>query len=89
MKFAAKNDKHHQGFQITFQNRCTISVQFGKNSRCDQGKTTAEVAAWDENSNWLLWNDSNWITILDGTSDVMSHQTPDDVATMINALAKL
>jgi len=89
MNFRAENNEFHKGFQMTFQNRCTISVQFNERSRCDQGKTTAEVAAWDENSNWISWNGDNWSTILDGSTDVMSYQTSDDVATMISTLAKL
>ena len=89
MNFRAEDNKQHHGFQMTLQNRCTISVQFNERSRCDQGKTTAEVAAWDENGNWISWNGNDWITILDGTTDVMSHQTSDDVATMISTLAKL
>jgi hypothetical protein len=39
----AFNDNEDGGFQITFDNNCTISVVYHKYSYSDQGKTTAEV----------------------------------------------
>ena len=47
MNFRAENNEWHHGFQMTFANGCTISVQFAKGSYCDLGKTTAGVAAWN------------------------------------------
>ena len=37
----------------------------------------------------MIWNGDNWVVLTDGDSDVMSHQTTDDVAMLINELVKL
>ena len=76
-----------EGFQMTFQNGCTISVQFGKHTYSDSGKTTAEVAAWDNKDNWLMFDGDKWTEIEVG-SDVISHQTTDDVAKLIYTLSQ-
>jgi len=89
MNFRAENNEWHHGFQMTFANGCTISVQFSKGSYCDLGETTAEVAAWNSNKDWMFWNGDNWVVLTNGDSDVMSHQTTDDVAMLINELVKL
>ena len=89
MNFRAENNEWHHGFQMTFANGCTISVQFAKGSYCDLGETTAEVAAWNSNKDWMIWNGDNWVVLTNGDSDVMSHQTTDDVAMLINELVKL
>lgn len=89
MKFRAENNEWQHGFQMDFANGCTISVQFSKNNYSDQGETTAEVAAWNGNGDWLNWNDIDWIVLTEGETEVMSHQTPDDVAKMISELVKL
>jgi hypothetical protein len=89
MNFKAENNEWHHGFQMTFENRCTISVQFSKGSYSDKGETTAEVAAWDNEGNWLYFDDNKWNIIENKDTDVMSHQTTDDVARMISELVKL
>ena len=78
---------YHDGFQITFENGCTISVQFGKYSYCDVGETTAEVAAWDNKGNWLMFDEDKWTEIENG-SDVMPHQTASNVAKLIYTLSQ-
>ena len=89
MKFRAENNPIHHGFQMDFTNGCTISVQFSKYNYSDQGETTAEVAAWNSNKDWMVYNGDNWVVLTDGETDVISHQTTDDVAKMINELIKL
>ena len=79
---------YHDGFQMTFKNGCTISVQFSEHTYSDGGKTTAEVAAWDDKGNWLMFDGEKWSDIED-SSDVMSHQSSDSVAIMISELAKV
>lgn len=74
-----------EGFKITFANGCTISVIFGRGSYSDEGKTTAEVAAFDSNGNWMVWNDGQWIVLSD--SDVMPRQTAEQVVTLMNELS--
>jgi hypothetical protein len=76
-----------EGFQMTFQNGCTISVQFGKHTYSDSGKTTAEVAAWDNTGNWLMFDEDKWTEIENG-SDVMPRQTASDVAKLIYTLSQ-
>ena len=78
---------YNNGFQMTFENGCTISVQFGKYTYSDQGETTAEVAAWDNKGNWLMFDEDKWTEIENG-SDVMSHQTASNVAKLIYTLSQ-
>lgn len=78
---------YHDGFQMTFENGCTISVQFGKHTYSDQGKTTAEVAAWDNKGNWFMFNEGKWVEI-EYSSDVMSRQTAGEVAKLIYTLSQ-
>ena len=89
MKFRAENNEIHHGFQMTFENQCTISVQFSKHNYSDQGKTTAEVAAWNGNGDWMMWNGDNWNVLTNGDTDVMPRQTTDDVAMLISELVKM
>jgi hypothetical protein len=74
---------------MTFDNGCTISVQFSKFNYSDQGKTTAEVAAWNGNGDWMIWNGDNWNVLTNGDTDVMPRQTTDDVAMLISELVKM
>ena len=87
--FGAENNEYHNGFQMTFQNGCTISVQFSKNTYCDGGETTAEVAAWDDKGNWLLFvkANSSWIETLNDAY-IMTYQSPEDVAKLIYTLSQ-
>ena len=89
MKFRAENNEIHHGFQMTFENQCTISVQFSKHNYSDQGKTTAEVAAWNGNGDWMMWNEDNLNVLTNGDTDVMPRQTTDDVAMLISELVKM
>lgn len=43
----------NKGFQIIFENGCTVSIQFGNSTYSDQGKTTAEVGVWDKEGKWI------------------------------------
>ena len=81
------------GFKMTFSNGCTISVVFGKYTFSDGGETTAEVAAWNNISDkWMLFQEDRlpsdqWIE-LDNETEVMSHQTADEVAKLIYTLSQ-
>jgi hypothetical protein len=85
--FKAENNEMHHGFQMTFENGCTISVQFSKGSYSDKGETTAEVAAWDNKGNWFMFNEGKWVEI-EYSSDVMSRQTAGEVAKLIYTLSQ-
>ena len=78
---------YHDGFQMTFENGCTISVQFSKHTYSDGGETTSEVAAWDNKDNWLMFDGDKWTEIENG-SDVMPRQTASDVAKLIYTLSQ-
>lgn len=86
-------EMNHDGFQMTFSNGCTISVMFGKYTFSDHGETTAEVAAWNNDGNWMLFQEDNlpslqWIILPENTSEVMPRQTTDEVANLIYTLSK-
>ena len=83
----------NKGFQITFDNGWTISVQFGKGNYCARrdgsmfGMETedgvveckdAEVAVWDADGVWLPLQDGD---------DVIGWQTPDEVAALITRVS--
>ena len=87
--FKAENNEWHHGFQMTFANGCTISVQFAKGTYSDEGYTTAEVAAWNGIGDWMTWNDGHWTVYPNGENDVMARQTPDQVAMLISELVKV
>jgi hypothetical protein len=89
MNFKAENNDWHHGFQMTFDNKCTISVQFNGRSYCDAGKTTAEVAAWNNDNDWMKWNGNNWDVLANKETYVMASCTPDNIATMISELVKI
>ena len=78
---------YNDGFQMTFENGCTISVQFSKHTYSDAGETTAEVAAWDTEGNWLMFDGEKWVEIPEG-SDVMARQSSGDVAKLIYTLSQ-
>lgn len=88
--FLTKKDDeiYHDGFQIQFNNGCYISVMFGKTSYSDAGKTTAEVAAFNKEDNWMVYQDGKWMEIPEG-SEVMPRQTPEEVALLIYTLSNL
>jgi len=89
MKFRAEKNDWHHGFQMDFANGCTISVQFSKGNYCDEGKTTAEVAVWNGDGDWMTWEGSYWKIYPNGETEVMPRQTTDDVAMLISELVKL
>jgi hypothetical protein len=93
--FTTHIDKYlnHDGFQMTFGNGCTISVMFGKYTFSDGGQTTAEVAAWNGDGDWMLFHEDRlpfdqWIVLPEDEVEVMSRQTADEVANLIFTLSK-
>lgn len=76
------------GFQITFSNKITVSVVFGKYTFSDGGETTCEVAVID-NHEWLIRNDDGeWIRIRE-YAEVMSRITADELAVIINEVSNM
>jgi len=84
----------NKGFQITFENDWTISVQFGYGNYCDNYKndkfranntemivdsTDAEIAIWNGNGDWYVF---------DNGDTVKRYCSPDEVAEWINKVIK-
>lgn len=74
----------YSGFQMTFENGNTISVQFGFGNYCDNKYTSkpeckdAEIAIWNKSGKWLQ---------IDG-DEVKGYCTADEIADYIQ-LAKI
>jgi hypothetical protein len=82
-------ERFHDGFQMEFKNGCRISVMFSKYTYSDAGKTTAEVAAFSKNDNWMVYQEGKWIELPEGTTEIMPRQTPEEVAQLIYTLSNL
>lgn len=78
-----------KGFQMTFENGWTVSVQFGGGNYCanrggpipsvkDEECSTAEIAAWDADGNWHDFGDD----MVDGW------KTADEVAKFISRIQR-
>lgn len=80
---------YHNGFQIRFNNGCTISVMFGKSTYSDAGATTAEVAAFSKDDNFMVFQEGTWIELSPEDTEVMPRQTPEDVSLLIQTLSNL
>jgi hypothetical protein len=77
-KFRATQNEFNNGFHITFKNGYTVSVQFNKRNYSDGGETTAEVAAWGP--------DREWVKLSEG-DDVRGWCSPDEVLEIMNMVA--
>jgi hypothetical protein len=79
----------NKGFQITFQNGWTISVQFGVGNYCARkdysapfGAERRERLVHSPNAEIAIWNkDNHWISF--GNDTVLGNVTPDEVALWI------
>jgi len=77
-KFRATQNEYNNGFHITFKNGYTMSVQFSKTNYSDGGVTTAEIAAWGPDGQWLKLSDHD---------DVRGWCSPDEVLEVMNMVA--
>ena len=77
-KFKATQTEYHNGFHMTFKNGYTMSVQFGKSNYSDGGETTAEIAAWGPDGEWMKLSEHD---------DVRGWCSPDDVLEVMNKVA--
>lgn len=79
----------NKGFQLTFENGLTISVQFGTGNYCHRNRIapvgeemkqdiieseTAEIAIWDKTGQWYNF----------GSDEVKGWASPDEVAEWIH-----
>lgn len=88
-----------KGFQITFENGNTISVQFGPGNYCEHYDANimdflkenneihkskdAEVAAWNREGTWYNFREKKFIEC----SDPIGHVSPDELAEIIKQLS--
>ena len=79
---------NNKGFQITFANGYTVSVQFGYGNHCDNryskdaaASANAEVAAFNSHG-------GDWVK-LGEHDDVIGWQTPDQVLAIMAMIATL
>lgn len=83
------NDRHgNSGAHIIFENGVRVSIQFGVGSRCDGGKTTAEVAVIDDQDVWWVYNGSSLDPCPCGT-EINKDVSPDDLASIMFLATKL
>jgi len=82
---AKRGPYDHCGFQMTFGNGWTISVQWSEGSYaqwCDRvspdESTTAECAVWDGDGEWFRLTEHD---------DVRGHMTPDQVVELMAEVA--
>ena len=81
----------NKGFQITFNNGLTISVQFGSGNYCTNRNETfnglsrdvitsqsAEIAIWDKDGKWFDF----------GPDTVKGYCSPDEVAKWVNRVSR-
>ncbi len=68
------------GFQMKFKNGWTVSVQWHKGAYSDDDNTTAEIAAWDKDNNWFVFERN--------VDTVKGWQTPEEVATFIKMISE-
>jgi hypothetical protein len=81
-KFTARDNDWGNGFQITFDNGYTVSVQFGKHTYSDQGATTAEVGAWGPEP------EHKWVKLSE-YDNVKGHCVPSEVLEIMNKVANI
>ena len=77
-KFRATQNEFNNGFHITFKNGYTVSVQFNKRNYSDGGETTAEMAAWGPDGEWVKLSEHD---------DVRGWCSPDEVLEVMNMVA--
>lgn len=87
------NSTSNKGFHMTFANGITASVQWGAGNYCDNyfskdfsfskeaSSNTAEVAAWNENNEWVTNK------FCDTCDDVAGYLSPDEVLQFLNSCA--
>ena len=76
------NTEPRNGITMKFENGNTISIQFSQTMNYSDGKTNAEVAAWDADGEWINLSDNPG-------DDVIGWQTTDKVADLIQKVKSL
>ena len=85
MKFKSTSNK---GFQITFSNDITISVQFGQGNYClNKQIPNNEIITECEDAEIAIWQGDEWYNFGDDT--VKGWVSPDEVAEWIEKIQKI
>ena len=83
------NKYHGNGFQITFDNGWTVSVQWHKAAYCtridDSSASNCEVAVWNSEGQWFSFLEDRLLD--NGQTDVMDHVEMEDLASIINRVS--
>jgi len=89
MKSFVNNEKHR--FQIKYPNGCTISVNWGDGTYCDKGVTSVEVACFNADYFWMLYdfNDKRWHVLPDGMSETMREISAIGLTEIMNEISKI
>ena len=77
---------YNRGFTMTFANRVTVSVRWGKHNYSD-GQTTAEVAAW--NADTHEWVGVPGYTKPEEFDNVAGHLNTDEVVKFMHAASTM
>ena len=72
-------ESSHDGFHLVLENGYTVSVQWTEITYSSKDESTAEVAAWDRDGNWLKLSEND---------DVIGWQTVDDALKLIIEISK-
>ena len=70
---------NEDGFTMGFRNGWTVSVQWHQGAYSDAQNSTAEVAAWDEDGKWWIFDDGD---------TVAGWQTPEEVAEFLHKISQ-
>jgi hypothetical protein len=87
MKSFINNEKKR--FQIKYPNGCTISVNWGAGTYCDKGVTSVEVACFNADYFWMLYdfNDKRWQLLPDGMSETMRDISAIQLTELMNEIS--
>lgn len=77
-RFNLETNPSNHGFTMTFPNRITVSIRWGKYNYSD-GRTTAECAAWNADTHaWIHVNEFDY-----NGDNVLAHMETHEVARFI------
>lgn len=77
-------------FSIGYDNGTLVSVYFGQGSYSDNGDSTCEVACFDKDGKWLMYDfeSKSFISIPSG-SEIHPRITPEQLSEIMYQISKL
>ena len=78
-------------FRIKYPNGCIISVNWGLCTYCDKGVTSVEVACFNADYFWMLYdfNDKRWHVLPDGMSETMREISATGLTEIMNEISNI